>query len=72
MTESVAPLRPSEFARKLLRALEASEGRRKRRKRDQTPDQIGLGVRRELLERATVEDPEPDEFEAWLLQRALT
>jgi Arc/MetJ-type ribon-helix-helix transcriptional regulator len=72
MTESVAPLRPSEFARKLLRALEASEGRRKRRKRDQTPDQIGLGVRRELLEQAAVENPEPDEFEAWLLQRALT
>ena len=71
MSGQPATLRPSEFARKLLRALDASEGRRKRRKRDQTPDRIGLDLRRELLERAAAEDPAPDEFEAWLLSQAL-
>jgi hypothetical protein len=36
----------------LLNALEASEGRRQRRKRDTTPDAIGLGIKRRLLEEA--------------------
>ena len=71
MTERPAVLRPAEFSRRLLRALEASEGRRKRRKRDQTPDAIGLGLRRSLLERAAADDPEPDDFEAWLLSQTL-
>ena len=53
--------------RALLAALDAAEGRRKQRKRDQTPDAIGLHAKRELLERAVREDPEPQAFEAWLL-----
>ena len=53
----------------LLAALDASEGRRKRRKRDTTPDAIGLEVKRELLERAIAADPEPAAFEAWLLEQ---
>jgi hypothetical protein len=59
--------RPAGLCRALLRALEASEGRRRRRKRDQTPDAIGLHARRRLLERVVRDDPRPEAFEAWLL-----
>ena len=34
-------LRPAEVCKALLAALEAAEGRRRKRKRDQTPDAIG-------------------------------
>jgi hypothetical protein len=71
MTEQTATLRPAEFSRRLLRALEAADGRRKRRKRDQTPDRIGLELRRTLLEQAVAEDPASDEFEHWLLGQVL-
>lgn len=60
-------IRPAEICRSLLAALEAPEGQRKRRKRDQTPDAIGLAVKRALLERVVEVDPEPEDFEAWLL-----
>ena len=63
--------RPAAFCRELLVSLEASEGRRTRRKRDTTPDAIGLRMKRELLEDAVRDDPEPDGFEAWLLERCL-
>jgi len=63
--------RPILLCRGLLAALDASEGRRRRRKRDTTADAIGLGVKRDLLERAVRDDPEPDEFEGWLLARCL-
>jgi len=64
--------RPAAVCRALLAALEASEGRRRNRKRDQTPDAFGLGVKRELLERAVEEDPDADTFEEWLLNYPLT
>src|SRR5688572_32894348 len=60
-------LRPAEVCKSLLAALAASEGRRRRRKRDQTPDSIGLTFKRELLERTVSEDPEPEAFEEWLV-----
>lgn len=60
-------LRPAKVCKALLAALEASEGRRRRRKRDQTPDGIGLTFKRELLEQAVKDDPEPEAFEEWLL-----
>src|SRR3989441_3768005 len=63
------PPRPGEVCRELLAALEASEGRRKRRKRDTTPDAIGLAIKRDLLDRAVAADPDADEFEAWLLEQ---
>jgi hypothetical protein len=63
--------RPADLCRELLAALEASEGRRRRRKRDTTPDAIGLGIKRALLEGAIADDPAPDEFEGWLLDRCL-
>lgn len=63
--------RPAAMCRQLLAALEAAEGRSRRRKRDQRPDAIGLSIKRELLEAAVAEDPEPDAFEAWLVTRTL-
>ena len=65
------PLRPGAVCRELLAALDASEGRRRRRKRDTTPDAIGLAIKRELLERAVAADPEPDQFEGWLHEQCL-
>jgi len=59
--------RPADVCRALLAALDAADGRRRSRKRDQTPDAIGLAIKRELLERAIREDPPANEFEAWLL-----
>ncbi|MBM4439790.1 MAG: hypothetical protein FJ027_05190 [Candidatus Rokubacteria bacterium] len=64
-------VRPAHVCRELLHALEASDGRRRQRKRDQTPDGIGLGIKRALLEAAVAADPDPDAFDAWLLERCL-
>jgi hypothetical protein len=64
--------RPADVCRALLAALEASEGRRRKRKRDQTPDAIGLAVKRDLLQRAVEDDPRPDAFEEWLLNYPVT
>ncbi|HUE77857.1 MAG TPA: hypothetical protein VMM83_07950, partial [Longimicrobiales bacterium] len=63
--------RPAELCHDLLEALEATEGRRRRRKRDTTPDFIGIGIKRELLEAAIRDDPEPETFEGWLVERCL-
>lgn len=60
-------LRPAQVCRGLLAALEAAEGRRRARKRDQTPDAIGLAAKRRLLERVVCDDPDPPCFEEWLL-----
>ena len=65
---SADSLRPAEVCKALLAALEASEGRRRQRKRDQTPDAIGLALKRDLLQRAVEDDPRPDAFEEWLLE----
>jgi hypothetical protein len=51
--------------------MDAAEGRRKRRKRDTTPDALGMEVKRGLLEAAIADDPEPDDFEAWLFAQVL-
>lgn len=66
------PLRPADVCKALLAALEAADGRRRKRKRDQTPDTIGLAVKRNLLERVVEENPDPEAFEAWLLNYPLT
>lgn len=65
-------IRPAEVCGALLAALEAAEGRRRSRKRDQTPDGIGLAIKRDLLQRAVHDDPNPEAFEQWLLQCSLT
>ena len=62
-------LRPARFCRELLATIEASEGRRRRRKRDTTPDAIGLTMKRDLLADAVAEDPAPAEFEDWLFEK---
>jgi hypothetical protein len=64
-------IRPGELCAALLEALEASDGRRRRRKRDTTPDALGMALKRELLAQAVEANPEPEAFEAWLLQRCL-
>ena len=50
--DTITALRPADVCRALLAALDASEGRRQKRKRDQTPDAFGLAVKRDLLRRA--------------------
>lgn len=60
-------LRPARICGALLAALDAAEGRSRARKRDQTPDTIGLALRRDLLDCAVRDDPEPEAFEQWLL-----
>ncbi len=64
------PHRPAAVCQALLCAIEAAEGRRRNRKRDQTPDAIGLTVKRELLARIVEADPSPADFEGWLLEHA--
>lgn len=61
--------RPIDVCRALLDALDATEGRRRRRKRNTSADAIGIGMKRELLERALQDDPDPADFEGWLLER---
>ena len=64
---ALQPLRPAEVCQALLAALEAAEGRKRKRKRDQTPDTIGLSIKRCLLARVVQDDPSPEAFEEWLL-----
>jgi hypothetical protein len=65
-------MRPAEVCRELLETIEVSEGRRKRRMRDTTPDSIGLLLKRELLEDIVRADPSADDFEGWLLERCVS
>ena len=69
--DAPGPLRPAEVCRELLDALEASDGRRKRRQRDTTPDAIGMAIKRRLLDAAVQADPEPERFEQWLMEQCL-
>src|SRR5260370_22155581 len=71
-SSAVTPLRPALVCGALLTALDASEGRRRRRKRDTTPDAIGMLLKRQLLTQAIEADPDPDAVEAWLLDGCLT
>ena len=67
----MSDIRPAQFCTELLATLEASEGRRKRRVRDTTPDAIGLRIKRALLEEIVRADPPPEEFEGWLVRRCI-
>ena len=60
--------RPAQVCQALLAALDAADGLTHNRKRDQTPAGVGLAIKRDLLQRAIQHDPDPDAFEAWLLQ----
>jgi hypothetical protein len=72
VNDSSRMLRPAGVCGALLAALEASEGRRRKRKRDQTPDAFGLAVKRDLLRKAVEDDPPPEAFEEWLLNYPAT
>ena len=67
-SQNAAP-RPAVVCQQLLQATDAAEGRRKRRKRNTTPDSLGMEVKRGLLEAVIADDPDPDVFEAWLFAR---
>ena len=67
ITTASNALRPATVCSALLSALDAADGRRRKRKRDQTPDTFGLGVKRDLLQRVVADDPPADAFEEWLL-----
>jgi hypothetical protein len=67
-----ATIRPAEFCRELLAALDATEGRRRSRKRNTTPDAIGIALKRELLESVIVGDPDAGDFEQWLFEQCLS
>jgi len=71
MSGAERALRPADVCRELLEALAASDGRRKRRQRDTTPDAIGMAIKRGLLESAARDDPEPERFEEWLMMQCL-
>jgi hypothetical protein len=60
---------PVQLCGGLLSALDASEGRRRRRSRNTTADSIGLAIQRGLLEEAVREQPSAEEFERWLQKR---
>jgi hypothetical protein len=64
-------MRPADVAGRLLAALDASEGRRRKRKRNTTPDSIGMSLKRTLMEETVRQDPEPELYEEWLLERCL-
>src|SRR5215468_6391093 len=70
--DSLQSLRPADVCKALLAALDAADGRRRKRKRDQTPDSIGLSIKRELLENAVRDDPSPEAFDEWLLNYPMT
>jgi len=67
INNSSEALRPAEVCKALLAALEAAEGRRRKRKRDQILDAIGLSIKRIFLVQAVQDDPNPEAFEGWLL-----
>ncbi|HET7552561.1 MAG TPA: hypothetical protein VFK04_14820 [Gemmatimonadaceae bacterium] len=64
-------LTPAELCRGLLGALDASEGRRRRRSRNTTADSIGLEIQRSLLEGVMRDAPDASHFERWLLERCM-
>lgn len=72
LTDSSQTFRPADLCRALLAALEASEGRTRKRKRDQRPDAFGLAVKRTLLKQVIEDDPPPEAFEEWLLNYPTT
>ena len=62
---------PVDVCSGLLSALDASEGRRRRRSRNTTADSIGLAIQRELLEGAVRDGPSEATFEQWLQERCV-
>jgi hypothetical protein len=70
-TTSKRQLQPADYCAYALGAIEVSEARRKRRKRDTGPDIIGMDIKRELLRQAVEGRPAPEEFESWLVEQVI-
>lgn len=64
-------LRPAEFAHLALASIGVAEGRRRRRQRDTLADTLGLELKLDLLFAIQAADPEPAEFQQYLLEYAL-
>ena len=64
-------MRPAQVCEWLLTSIDVAEGRRKRRPRNTTPDNIGLSLKLEMLQECIASDPEPEQFESWLLQASI-
>jgi hypothetical protein len=62
---------PAQLCNGLLEALDASEGRRRRRSRNTTADSIGLDIQRAILEAAVREAPAAEHFQRWLQERCV-
>ena len=62
-------LEPKDVCEALLAAMRASDGRRRKRKRDTTADSLGMALKRELLERAVRDAPSGEELEGWLIRQ---
>ena len=54
--------RPAQVCRELLSALDTRDGRERGGRR---------AIKRELLERALADDPPPETFESWLVERCV-
>ena len=67
----MSTLRPADICSRLLAALDAAEGRRRKRKRNTNPDSIGMAIKRTILEETVRNDPDPDVYEEWLLKHCL-
>ena len=71
-----APVRPAQACSQLLAALGASDGRRKRRKRNTTPDAIGMAIKTtevtlSMLYRNTGDPNNPHGGPMWVVSRGL-
>ena len=62
--------RPAQVCRDLLATLRASDALRRRGART-VADIIAMAFERALLERAIIDDPDPAEFESWLVERCI-
>jgi len=64
-------VRPAGVCEWLLTSIDVAEGRRRRRARNTSPDNIGLNLKLQVLRDCIADDPEPSELEAWLTARTL-
>jgi hypothetical protein len=62
--------RPAQVCRDLLATLRVSDALRRRGART-VAEIIAMAFERAVLERAIIEDPGPEEFESWLVERCI-
>ncbi|MBV9119103.1 MAG: type III secretion fhipep protein [Chloroflexi bacterium] len=64
-------VRPALVCELLLSSIAVADGRRKRRARNTTPDNVGLDLKLTILQDCITADPDPEDLERWLLERSL-